>query len=300
MVDRLPVGDRSRGSWPREWIHQALTSAVQRLAAHLRGSGLGQEAAGMTETSVDFVIAHHGLLAAGGGVLYLDPFDNEAGWEAELTGFHSAALVAEGALGPAPLRMAKGMVRIGPHWEDSVPWSQAIASREATGFAPGGDRRTVLMSFQRHSGTAEEGRRGSSQPNGCTGPDRDCPPHRRRGSGSAGRPAAAHLGHVDGHDPLLRVGGTPVITAACFRLAEPVGRPSLPELLCLRLIVSGGGGPLVGAATTSCARRTGSRRAGLRHDRGGCSSGRMAGCARNSPPWRRPSSNPPTRARRCC
>jgi acyl-CoA synthetase (AMP-forming)/AMP-acid ligase II len=283
-ADQLAIVDRSRDGRPREWTYPALKSAVYRLAAHLRGIGIGEDdvVAVLTESSAEFVIAYHGVLAAGGVVLPLDPRGTESGWTAESADCHAKAIIVETALWAAPPRPERKVVHIGQTQDDSARWPDAIepppSHGEPAGAALGGDRRAVLMSSSGTQGT----------------PKKVVVTHRNLTAGLAqiacvhrisGGEAVACVGplrHIYGMqmamNPVLRAGGTLVIPSSRFRLAdflaavrehrvavaylvpsvivELADLPAPPPLPGLRLIVSGGG-PLAASAATGCARLTG-------------------------------------------
>ncbi|MBY8887027.1 AMP-binding protein [Streptomyces sp. PTM05] len=277
--DRLAVVDRSRGGRPREWTYQALKSAVHGLAGHLRDIGLRQDdvVAVLTETSSEFVIAYYGVLAAGGVVLCLDPRGTETGWKAELALCRAQVLVVETALWPCPPRSPKGDVHIGQCGKEVPTWSEVIAPRDAAGYAPGGHRRAVLMSS---SGTQGLPKKVVLTHRNLTAGLAQIASVHRVGDGEAVT-CVGPLRHIYGMqmamNPVLRAGGTLVITAARFHLTELLDAirehhvavaylvpsviveladlPSLPDLPGLRLIVSGGG-PLAASAATECSRRT--------------------------------------------
>jgi cytochrome P450/acyl-CoA synthetase (AMP-forming)/AMP-acid ligase II len=290
-ADRLAVVDHSRGGRPREWSYVALTSAVSHLATRLSvlGIGEGDVVAVLTETSAEFVIAYYGVLAAGAVVLPLDPRDSEASWAADLAGCHARAIIVEAALWATPPRLLNGVVHIGSDEaaprEDSTPWPEAIGAnhgqaggRGLTGLAPGGDRPAVLMSS---SGTQGLPKKVVVTHRNLTAGLAQIATVHRIGDGEAVT-CVGPLRHVYGMqmamNPVLRGGGTLVITTARFHLAdflthvrehhvavaylvpsvvvELAARTSPPLLPDLRLIVSGGG-PLPPFAAADCARRVG-------------------------------------------
>ncbi|GAA3464442.1 SDR family NAD(P)-dependent oxidoreductase [Saccharothrix longispora] len=132
---RVALVDHSRGG-PRRWTYTALAAGVADLAAHLRDIGVTEDdvVAVLTENSAEFVLAYHGVLAAGGVVLPLDPRDEQDRWSADLARCGAVAIVAEESLWAAP----------------PLP---TVVPGESTGRATtppepvrGGDRAAVLMS----------------------------------------------------------------------------------------------------------------------------------------------------------
>ncbi|MFT7839904.1 SDR family NAD(P)-dependent oxidoreductase [Saccharothrix sp. BKS2] len=135
LGERVALVDHSRGG-PRRWTYAALAAGVADLAAHLRDIGVTEDdvVAVLTENSAEFVLAYHGVLAAGGVVLPLDPRDKQDEWIADLARCRAVAIVAEEALWAAP------------PLPTVVPGESAGRATAPPGPVRGGDRAAVLMS----------------------------------------------------------------------------------------------------------------------------------------------------------
>lgn len=273
---RTALVDHSRGR-RRRWTRAELVTAVANLAAHLRDSGVREDdvVAVLVENSAEFVIAYHGVLAAGGVVLPLEPRGREEGWAADVTRRAARFAVAESALWPDPPLPPDRVVHIGQSDHGSV-WDEVVAGpRRTVPPVAGGDRPAVLMSS---SGTLGE-------------PKTVVVTHRNLAAGLAqidrvhrlreGEPVVAvgPLRHVYGMqmamNAALRAGSPLVIGHARFDVAafaallaaervavaylvpsavtELAALPDPPPLPDLRAVVSGGA-PLPTAAATAFTR----------------------------------------------
>ncbi|ANN15985.1 AMP-dependent synthetase [Amycolatopsis orientalis] len=143
--DHLAIVDLSRGS-RREWTYARFRAAVAGLAGWLRRTGITDDdvVVVLTENSAEFVIAYHGILAAGGAVLALDPRDTPDRWRATIDSSGAKALIAEPALGPP--ESALPVVCVGASTPGGTAWEDAIAAEPVSEHPPGGDRTAVLMS----------------------------------------------------------------------------------------------------------------------------------------------------------
>ncbi|GAA3463659.1 SDR family NAD(P)-dependent oxidoreductase [Saccharothrix longispora] len=145
---RTALVDHSRGH-RRRWSYAELVTAVVNLAAHLRDHGVreGDAVAVLAENSAEFVIAYHGVLAAGGVVLPLEPRGREEDWIAAATGRRARFAVVEAALWPYPPLPPSRVVHIGPAEHGAARWDDVIAGpRRTVPPVSGGDQPAVLMS----------------------------------------------------------------------------------------------------------------------------------------------------------
>ncbi|WP_166459561.1 SDR family NAD(P)-dependent oxidoreductase [Amycolatopsis pithecellobii] len=275
---RTALVDRSRSGDARRWNYAQLTSAVSSLARSLRSAGLreGDVVALLTENSAEFVIAYHGILAAGGVVLPLDPRGTKEEWTAELTRGRAEALIAEAALWPTPPPPALGVIRIGEAGDGEIPWDRLVSTDDDSVEVPaaaGGDRPAVLMSSSGTQGL----------------PKKVVVTHHNLAAGLAQIDEVHRLGDTDtvtcvgplrhiygmqmAMNPALRAGITLVIGPARFAIAEfmkwldedgvtvaylvpsvvaeiaALPDPVIPR--ALRLVVSGGA-PLPATAAAGC------------------------------------------------
>ncbi|QKV74041.1 SDR family NAD(P)-dependent oxidoreductase [Amycolatopsis sp. Hca4] len=269
--DRVAVVDRSRGGRV-EWTYGQLRAAVAGLAAWLRGAGVGDDDAVvvLTENSAEFVVAYHGILAAGAVVLALDPRDTAERWRTAITNTGAKALIAETALEPPELPLPT--VCVGPGTPGGTPWDEAVATPPRPLSPRGGERTAVLM---RSSGTLGVPKLIQvSHRNLTANLGQIAHLHRVRGDDVV--LSVPPLRHVYGMqmamNPVLRAGATLVIGATPFSAADftrdvtedgvslaylvpsvvaelgAAGRP-LPSL---RLVVSGGA-PLPSVDAGRCA-----------------------------------------------
>ncbi|MEV6716735.1 SDR family NAD(P)-dependent oxidoreductase [Lentzea sp. NPDC051208] len=269
--DRVAVVDRSRGGRV-EWTYGRLRAAVAGLAAWLRRSGVGDDdtVVVLAENSAEFVVAYHGILAAGAVVLALDPRDTAERWRTAIDGVGGKALIAETTLGPP--EVALPTVCVGPRTPSGTSWDEAVATPPRPLSPRGGDRTAVLMSSS-----------------GTQGAPKLVPVSHRNLTANLGQ--IAHLHRVRGDDvvlsvpplrhiygmqmamnPALRAGATLVIGATPFSAADftrdvteygvslaylvpsvvtELGAAGEP-LPSLRLVVSGGA-PLPSVDADRCA-----------------------------------------------
>lgn len=150
--DRVAIVDRSRGG-RREWTYGQLRAAVAGLATWLRRSGVGEEdvVLVLVENSAEFVVAYHGILAAGAVVLALDPRDTAERWSSVADGTRAKALIAETALGPPEVSLPT--VCVGSRTPGGTPWDEVVATSPRPLSSRGGDRTAVLMSSSGTQGT---------------------------------------------------------------------------------------------------------------------------------------------------
>ncbi|KZB87984.1 SDR family NAD(P)-dependent oxidoreductase [Amycolatopsis regifaucium] len=143
--DHLAIVDLSRGA-RREWTYARLRAAVAGLAGWLRRNGVTDDdvVVVLTENSAEFVVAYHGILAAGGVVLALDPRDTAEHWRATIDTCGAKALIAETALKPP--ESALPVVCVGATTPGGTAWEDAVAAEPAQARPSGGDRTAVLMS----------------------------------------------------------------------------------------------------------------------------------------------------------
>ncbi|MFJ8916087.1 SDR family NAD(P)-dependent oxidoreductase [Amycolatopsis sp. NPDC102389] len=143
--DHLAVMDLSRGIH-REWTYEQVNAAVAGLATWLRQNGIADDdvVAVLTENSAEFVVAYHGILAAGGVVLALDPRDTADRWRSTIGTGGAKALIAETALGPP--ESALPVVCVGAVTPGGTAWEDAVAVEPRLTHPAGGDRTAVLMS----------------------------------------------------------------------------------------------------------------------------------------------------------
>ncbi|RSN06279.1 AMP-dependent synthetase [Streptomyces sp. WAC 05977] len=143
--DRLAVADLSRGD-RREWTYTQLRAAVAGLATWLRLNGITDDdvVAVLTENSAEFVVAYHGILAAGGVVLALEPRDTGEHWLGKIDAGGAKALIAETALRPPEVGMP--VVCVGAVTPGGTAWEEAVTTEPRLTHPPGGDRTAVLMS----------------------------------------------------------------------------------------------------------------------------------------------------------
>ncbi|WP_410586416.1 SDR family NAD(P)-dependent oxidoreductase [Amycolatopsis sp. lyj-23] len=269
--DQVAVVDRSRGG-RLVWTYGRLRVAVAGLAAWLRRAGVGDDdtVAVLAENSAEFVVAYHGILAAGAVVLALDPRDTAERWRTVIAESRAKALIAETALGPPEVSLPA--VCVGPASSGGTPWDEAVATPPRPRSPRGGERPAVLMSSS-----------------GTQGTPKLVPLSHRNLTANLGQ--IAHLHRVRGDDvvlsvpplrhvygmqmamnPVLKAGATLVIGATPFSAADFTrdvsedavslaylvpsvvtelgagGRP-LPSL---RLVVSGGA-PLPSSDADRCA-----------------------------------------------
>ncbi|MCX2954730.1 SDR family NAD(P)-dependent oxidoreductase [Lentzea sp. NEAU-D7] len=269
--DRVAIVDRSRGG-RREWTYGRLRAAVAGLAAWLRRSGVGEDdtVLVLVENSAEFVVAYHGILAAGAVVLALDPRDTAEHWRSAIDDAGAKALIAETSLGPPKVSLPTACV--GSRTPGGTPWDEAVATPPLPLSARGGDRTAVLMSSS-----------------GTQGTPKLVPVSHRNLTSNLGQ--IAHLHRVRGDDvvlsvpplrhvygmqmamnPALRAGATLVIGATPFSAADftrdvtedgvslaylvpsvvtELGAAGKP-LTSLRLVVSGGA-PLPSVDADRCA-----------------------------------------------
>ncbi|SDO73116.1 SDR family NAD(P)-dependent oxidoreductase [Lentzea jiangxiensis] len=269
--DRLAVVDRSRGGRV-EWTYGRLRAAVAGLAAWLRRSGVGDDdtVLVLTENSAEFVVAYHGVLAAGAVVLALDPRDTTERWRAAIDGTGAKALIAETALGPPEVPLPT--VCVGALTSNGTPWDEAVATPPLPLSPPGGDRTAVLMSSSGTLGTPQLV--AVSHRNLTANLGQIAHLHRVRGDDVV--LSVPPLRHVYGMqmamNPALRAGATLVIGATPFSAADftrdvtedgvslaylvpsvvtEIGAAGEP-LPSLRLVVSGGA-PLPSVDADRCA-----------------------------------------------
>lgn len=146
--DRLAVLDYTRGAL-RSIGYAELVHDVFGLAARLRSAGLsdGDTVAVLIENGYEFIVAYHGVLAAGGVVLALDPRDPASGSH---IGRESVRLLLTDTTrvisGLAPERA----IVLGDDAPGSLFPERESDSPPTTSPLPGGDRPAVLM---RSSGT---------------------------------------------------------------------------------------------------------------------------------------------------
>ncbi|WP_329791529.1 SDR family NAD(P)-dependent oxidoreductase [Lentzea sp. DG1S-22] len=145
--------DLSRPGAARRWSRSELIASVASLAEGLRSSGLaaGDVVAILVTNSAEFVIAYHGVLAAGGVVLVLDPRAGEQEWNSDLAQCPAVAIIVESELGYRPPPPVPTVVRIGGvALDDEIPWSRFTPPDRSgrTDLLPiaGGARPAVLMS----------------------------------------------------------------------------------------------------------------------------------------------------------
>jgi acyl-CoA synthetase (AMP-forming)/AMP-acid ligase II/NAD(P)-dependent dehydrogenase (short-subunit alcohol dehydrogenase family) len=284
IAGNTAIVDRSRGGEPRRWSYSELASAVAGVAGGLRSAGLGdgEVVAVLTENSAEFVIAYHGVLAAGGVVLPLDPRSTEAEWTAELGRCHASAIIVEARLWSVPPSLPR-VVRIGCEARGrEIGWDELVrAGGDATIEVPrvrGGDRPAVLMSS---SGTLGVPKKVVvSHHNLAAGLVQIDSVH-RLGSGDTVL-CVGPLRHIYGMqmamNAALRAGATLVIASTRFDVGDLMGVLAQDEVTvaylvpsviteiaaltehvvpaALRLVVSGGA-PLPASAATGCSERLG-------------------------------------------
>ncbi|MGW4132278.1 SDR family NAD(P)-dependent oxidoreductase [Amycolatopsis japonica] len=144
-ADRLAVVDLSRGD-RREWTYKQVRAAVAGLATWLRRNGIADDdvVAVLIENSAEFVVAYHGILAAGGVVLPLDPRDTADHWRSVIDTGGAKTLIAETALRPPEVEMP--VVCVGAVTPGSTAWDDAVSVEPRLTHPPGGHRTAVLMS----------------------------------------------------------------------------------------------------------------------------------------------------------
>ncbi|WP_040798043.1 SDR family NAD(P)-dependent oxidoreductase [Nocardia higoensis] len=282
--DRPAVVDHTRGS-RREFTYRELRRAVAGLAGHLRRSGVrdGDAVGVAVENSYEFVVAYHGVLAAGGVVLTLDPRDPAHESGADRDGAGIAALITE--------RLTSGGEGIGTVFEagrtivvddgapdGATPWKAAVDAAAEPVAWHGGDRPAVLM---RSSGTTGAAKRITvTHRNIVANLAQIAELHRLpTGTAVAAIPPLRHIyGMQMAMNPVLRAGATLVLPATPFRvddfldllrayrvelaytvpsvLAEIAAAPAFAPLPRLRRVVSGGA-PLPAQVARGAAERLG-------------------------------------------
>lgn len=143
--EHLAIVDLSRDA-RREWTYARLRAAVAGLAGWLRRNGITDDddvVVVLTENSAEFVVAYHGILAAGGVVLALDPRDTADHWRATIDTSGAKALIAETALKPP--ESALPVVCVGATTPGGTAWEDAVAGAPAPARPSGGGPAPVQM-----------------------------------------------------------------------------------------------------------------------------------------------------------
>lgn len=144
----VAVVDYTRG-YRRDVTYGELVGAVRTLAARLRALGVvDRTVAVLVENSVEFVVAYHGVLAAGGVVLALDPRDERH--RAGAIDAAAAAALVVGAVPGVPDSVLPPDRTVGV---ELPPPRTSIATDGEIVAVPGGDRPAVVLSSSGTTGT---------------------------------------------------------------------------------------------------------------------------------------------------
>ncbi|MEV5646199.1 SDR family NAD(P)-dependent oxidoreductase [Streptomyces flaveolus] len=168
--DRVAVVNGTRGP-ERTFTYRALGAAVSATAGHLlRRARVGRDdvVAVAVHNSAEFIVAYHGVLAAGATVLTLDPRATPREHAQDIAATGARALIAEVAVwrdltghDPATAPLPAVVIGAGGGADGTgtaVPWEEVLGAgpAELPDPGPGGARTAVLASSSGTQGTPKK------------------------------------------------------------------------------------------------------------------------------------------------